>query len=93
MKRGGKSFKMVILWLSDVTKDPDQGSFQPALPHSTSASSSDGKQPVSNPKATSPQDKIQKKEIKFLAFLWSRETFPRTTPLQTSSHANSWANH
>lgn len=71
----------------------DQGSFEPALPHSTLASFSDGKQPVSNARATSPQDKIQKKEIKFLAFLWSRETFPRTTPLQTSSHTNSWANH
>ena len=79
-----------------VTQCCDQGhrSFHPALPHTMSASSFDGQQQVSNPRATSPQDKIQKKkETKFLAFPWSKETSPRTTLLQTSSHANSWANH
>lgn len=69
------------------------GSFNPALPHSTLASFSDETQTVSNARAHAPQDKIQKKEIKFLAFsLEQRNIFTENHPSTISSHTSSRAN-
>lgn len=88
-----EELQTVVLGLGDVTQDPDPFILLCSTPLKVSfilwwaATSLQSQNHI-------PTSQDQKeKEITFLAFPWSKEISSRTTPLQTSSQANSGSSH